>query len=456
MTEAFLQYVWQHKMLQGDLRTTEGLPVLVERAGDINTDAGPDFFDARVQIGEVLWAGNVEIHLKASDWKQHGHSDDKRYNNVVLHVVYTADSAITLENGKQVPTLSICDNIPDHIWQAHEQMMHPAIPLEIACMPRLKEVPDFIFQGYEDRLTVERIERKALDVQRLLEDSHGNWETTCYWITARYFGGKLNAFGFEMLAKMTPMRILAKIKDKPFRVEALLMGQAGLLEGKFKDEYPQKLQKEYNYMRIAYDLTPMEGHLWKFFRLRPASFPTLRISQLADLISRSSNLFSHLMETTDVKQLRNLFLVSASDYWQTHYNFDKAGDPRPKSAGQCFADVLVINAWSPLLFEYGVQHGCQTYKERAVEFLRRLPPEYNKITRLWGADYRPQNAAQSQALIQLYNEHCTKKDCLRCQLGYQLLGGNERRVRRMQHQAEKQHSVLVRGDVQKAEKTTTN
>lgn len=434
MTEAFLQYVWQHKMLQGDLRTVEGLPVTIERPGELNSDAGPDFFDARLQIGTMHWAGNVEIHVKASDWKLHGHSSDKSYNNVVLHVVYVPDCDIVLENGKQVPMMSVHDNIPIPIWEAQERLMNPAVPIEICCLPRLPEIPDFIFAGYEDRLTVERMERKATDVQRLLDDSRGSWETTCYWLTARYFGGKLNAFAFELLAKMTPMRCLAKIKDNPFRVEALMMGQAGLLEGDFVDEYPQRLKKEYAYLALAYHLSPMAGHLWKFFRLRPVSFPTLRISQLADLISRSSNLFSRLMETTELKELRALFSVSASDYWQEHYNFDKPSALRPKAAGQGFADILIINAWVPLLFEYGVQHGNQGCKERALALLRQLPPEYNKITRLWGPGHRPANAAQSQALIQLYNEHCTKKDCLRCQLGYQLLGGNERRLRRMEQQ----------------------
>lgn len=445
MTEAFLQYVWQHKMLEGELKITDGLPVVVERPGELNTDAGPDFFDARLQIGDMHWAGNVEVHIKASDWNLHGHSSDRKYNNVVLHVVYIHDADIVLENGKVVPTLQISSNIPDDIWDAYNKMMNPDIPFEIACMPRLREIPDFIFEGFEDRLTVERIERKACDVQRLLDDSRGSWETTCYWITARYFGGKLNGFAFELLAKLTPMRYLAKVKDNPFRVEAMMMGQAGLLEGNFKDDYPLRLQKEYNYMRGAYNLSPMAGHLWKFFRLRPASFPTLRISQLADLISHSSNLFSHLLDTTDVSRLRKFFTVSASDYWQTHYNFDHEGSTAPKTAGNAFADILIINAWVPLLFQYGVQHDSVKLKERAVDILRQLAPENNRITRYWGRDFKPTNAAQSQALIQLYNEYCSKKQCLRCRLGYQLLGGNARRIKCMQdHTQQRQHLAARR------------
>ncbi len=430
MTEAFLQYVWQHKLLEGTLRTSEGLPVIVERPGELNSDAGPDFFAARLLLEGVHWVANGDIHVRAGDWKQHGHSRDKNYNTVVLHVVYEADCDIVLENGEKVPMLCIKENIPVGLWEQAEQLLHPAVPIEIPCLPRLGEVPGFIFEGLEERLALERLERKSYDVKRLLDDSLNSWETVCYWLTARYFGGKLNGFAFEMLAKMTPLRILAKIKNNPFRVEALLMGQAGLLEGTFVDDYPNKLKKEYDYLRVAYKLNPMSGHLWKFFRLRPVSFPTLRICQLANLISRSSNLFSHLMEATNVETLRCLFAVSASDYWSNHYNFDKPSPERPKEGGEAFADTLIINAWVPLLFEYGVYHDMQRCKERAVQILMQLPAENNKLTRLWGRNYRPNNAAQSQALIQLYNEHCRKQDCLHCQVGYQLLGGVARRAKR--------------------------
>ncbi|MDY5968865.1 MAG: DUF2851 family protein [Bacteroidales bacterium] len=421
MTEAFLQYVWQHKLLRGDLQTSEGLPVIIERPGDPNTDAGPDFFNARLQMGAVRWAGNVEIHVKASDWNQHRHSFDKKYNSVVLHVVFEHDCNITLENGKRVATLEIKDHVPMDIWDSYQQMVNPSHPLDVACLPRLQKVPRFLFDGFLDRQVIERMERKTYDVKSLLEDSRDSWETTCYWLIARYFGGKANGFAFEMMAKLTPMKVLAKIKDNPFRVEALLMGQAGLLEESFVDEYPLRLQREYTYMRKAYSLSPMAGHLWKFFRLRPASFPTLRISQFADLVCKSNALFSHLMETTNIEELRCFFDVSASDYWTNHYYFDRPSAPLNKAAGQAFADIVLINALAPLLFEYGVLHGNQDAKDRAIDILRHLPPENNRITRQWGNDHRPQNAAQSQALIQLYNEHCTQKNCLRCAIGYHAL-----------------------------------
>lgn len=422
MTEAFLQYVWQHRLLEGPLVTTEGLPVVVERPGELNRDAGPDFLDSRLVIGGLHWAGNVEVHTRASDWNQHGHSDDKAYNNVILHVVYIYDADIVLENGKKVQTLDISQSLPQYVWDNYDSLMNPADDTQIPCASRLKDIPDFLYHLSQDRLLVERIERKSGDVERILKESKGSWEQACYWLTAHYFGGKTNAFAFELLAKVTPMRIVAKIKDNPFRVEALYMGQAGLLDGDFNDEYPKKLQREYNYLCAAYQLTPMEGHLWKFFRVRPPSFPTLRISQFSDLMSKSSNLFSKMLDAEDAGTVSKLFVVQASEYWQSHYNFDKETERSSKSLGKSLINTIIINAWIPLLYEYGVAHGAEMYKERAFNLLQQLPPEDNRITRLWeSAGIKIGNAAESQSVIQRYTEYCSRKKCLDCQLAFRIM-----------------------------------
>lgn len=422
MTEAFLQYVWQHRLLEGPLVTTEGLPVVVERPGELNRDAGPDFLDSRLVIGGLHWAGNVEVHTRASDWNQHGHSDDKAYNNVILHVVYIYDADIILENGKKVQTLDISQSLPQYVWDNYDSLMNPADDTQIPCASRLKDIPDFLYHLSQDRLLVERIERKSGDVERILKESKGSWEQACYWLTAHYFGGKTNAFAFELLAKVTPMRIVAKIKDNPFRVEALYMGQAGLLDGDINDEYPQKLQREYNYLSAAYQLTPMEGHLWKFFRVRPPSFPTLRISQFSDLMSKSSNLFSKMLDAEDAGSVSKLFVVQASEYWQSHYNFDKETERSSKSLGKSLINTIIINAWIPLLYEYGVAHGTEMYKERAFNMLQQLPPEDNRITRLWeSAGIKIGNAAESQSVIQRYTEYCSRKKCLDCQLAFRIM-----------------------------------
>ena len=428
MTESFLHYLWQHKQLQGDLKTTAGIPIEIERVGEYNRNAGPDFLDCRIRIGGILWAGNVEIHVKASDWNLHAHTGDPNYDTVILHVVYDYDTDIYNSEGKPIPTLDIHEAYPETLWTGYAALMQPQLPIEIPCMLQLQEVPNLILNSYIDRLCIERIERKADDVRRLLDDSNNHWESCCYWMIARYFGGKVNAYAFEMLAKATPLRILAKIKDKPMRVEALFMGQAGFLEGEFKDAYPLQLQKEYQYLRVAYQLTPMASHLWKFFRMRPSNFPTIRISQLAQLIASSTNLFSKLLETPEVNDLRKLFDIQTSDYWHNHYRFDVESEPIGKSAGKSFVDILLINSWVPVLFEYGVQHGSQQYKDQAIAILQQLPSENNRIVRLWSqAGVVAKDASRSQGELQLYNEYCKNKRCLDCAVAYQLLIKKNRR-----------------------------
>lgn len=428
MTEAFLQYVWQHRLLQGELTTTDGQLVTIERAGILNRDAGPDFSDARLKIGDTWWAGNVEIHIKASDWQQHHHESDRNYSSVVLHVVYEADIDIVTDNGNRLITLEIKDHISRDIWNQYEQLTQTSLTETIPCTSYLSEIPDFIVSNSLDRLTIERIQRKSDDVKHLIEESHGSWETCCYWMIARYFGGKTNGFTFELLAKATDQRLLARWKDQPQRIEAILMGQAGMLDGYFEDDYPRLLQQDYESLAKGAHLKPIDGYLWKFFRLRPHSFPTIRISQFANLISRSHNLFSNLLEESDAARLAEFFDVEASPYWTSHYQFDKESAPSSKHIGKAFVETLIINAWVPLLMEYGIQHGQQRYKDQAVAILQQLPPEENNITRKWKAvGIKADNAAQSQALIQLYNEYCTPRRCLECQIGYRILVQNNKK-----------------------------
>ena len=423
MTEAFLHYVWQHQMLADGLTTTDGQPVVVLRAGTLNRDAGPDFFDARVRIGDVEWVGNVEIHIHSSDWTAHRHQNDAAYNNVVLHVVYEYDGEVRQQNGKTPLTLELRPYLHPSLVANYEALSAPAEVGTIPCGSRVGEVPQFVLSAYLERLAVERIEDKSATVRRLLEESHGGWEQTCYWLMARYFGGKVNALPFELLAKATDQRLLARWRDNRQRVEALLMGQAGLLEGYFEDEYPRQLQADYEALRVAVGLRPVGDYLWKFYRLRPSAFPTIRISQFADLVSQSKNLFATLLETTDVRDMERLFARQAAPYWDTHYHFDQPTDTSSvKHIGRMQADLLIINAWVPLLFVYGVEHQQQRYKDQALSLLEQLKAENNAIVRQWQAvGLSPANAAESQALIQLANNYCANRRCLECRIGYQLL-----------------------------------
>lgn len=422
MTESLLQYIWQHQLLEGSLHTADGQEVVVERPGMLNTDAGPDFFDARVRIGETLWVGNVEVHVNASDWNHHHHSINRAYDNVVLHVVYSNDAPVTLQNCHTLPTVELKNHIPELLLNNYEALVTPPKTVAIPCADRLADIPDVYLDSTLERLLLERLERKCDTMRRLLDESRGNWEQCCYWLLAHYFGGKANSFPFELLAKSTDMNLLARWRDRPQRIEALLMGQAGLLQGYFEDEYPRMLQTDYEALRQGAGLTPISAHLWKFFRLRPYGFPTIRISQFSQLVCQSHNLFSRLIEATDVETLQQAFDVAATPYWDNHFRFDVSSPGKTKRVGRSFVDLLIINAWVPLLFEYGNRHGQQLYKDRAVDILHQLQPENNRITRQWEAvGIKADNAARSQALLQLSNCYCTHRDCLHCRIGYKII-----------------------------------
>lgn len=423
MTEAFLQYVWQHQLLDHGLTTVDGQPVVVLRAGELNRDAGPDFFNARIRVGDMEWAGNVEVHLRTSDWNAHRHTHDAAYNNVVLHVVYEHDCEIKLQSGRVPPTVELRHYLHPAMVANYDALMSPADKGTVPCGKQLAEVPQFLIKSFMDRLLAERIMAKTETVRRLLDESHGGWEQTCYWLMAHYFGGKVNALPFEMLAKATDQRLLARWKDNPRRLEAVLMGQAGFLEGYFEDEYPRLLQKDYEALRGGVGLKPMGGYLWRFYCLRPSSFPTIRISQFAQMLSSSTSLFATMLDISDAKEVEKLFDQSAAEYWNNHYKFDTATQRSTvKRVGRMQAQSLIINAWVPLLFLYGSMHGQEKYKEQAVTLLTQMPAEDNAVIRRWRqAGMNPANAAESQALLQLADRYCKCRRCLECGIGFQIL-----------------------------------
>ena len=422
MNESFLQYVWQHRLLEGDLCTVDGQPVIIESPGLLNRDAGPDFTNARVWIGGTLWAGNIEVHVLTSDWNRHHHSLDRAYDNVILHVVYQHDTPLTLHDGHPLPTLALHDHIPQPLWDNYEALVHPPKPIPVPCASKLKELSPHYVAACLDRLLLDRLENKCADMQRLLERSCGDWEQCLLLALAHYFGGTANALPFELLTLSTPYTILARWRDQPQREEALLMGQAGLLEGYFDDDYPRQLQADYQAIRNAARLSPVSSHLWRFARMRPNGFPTIRISQFSQLVCRSASLFSRLLETTSADSLRQLFTLTASPYWDNHYRFDSPSPGKPKRTGAQFTQSLIINAWVPLLFLYGSQHAQQSLKDRAVDLLQQLPPEDNRIVRLYrSAGIEPAHAAHTQALLQLHHGYCSPRNCLNCHIGYKII-----------------------------------
>ena len=420
MKEEFLQFIWKQGLfIKNDLKTMDGKLVEIISPGQTNSDSGPDFFNARVRIGETIWAGNVEIHQKSSHWYQHRHDTDAAYNNVILHVVEQHDKPVQVKN-HELPTLEI--RYPAEILENYEQLLKSK--RWVPCEEKLPDVDPFILRFWYSSLMIERLQSKTGDILAILEQNKSNWNETFYQLLSRNFGMKTNALPFEMLAKSLPLNVLSKHKNNLFQLEALLFGQSGLLNATLLgDDYFLSLRKEYSYLYKKYGLSGIESYLWKFMRLRPINFPTIRIAQLATLIHHSSALFSRILETENPNELRKLFDVSASEYWNTHYSFNKISkDNHTKTLGDTAFNNLVINTIVPMLFVYGDQHLDQKMKDRALQLLEKLAPESNQIIRKWnemGIDCR--SAFETQALLQLKNSYCANKKCLNCQLGAKII-----------------------------------
>jgi len=419
MNEALFQFIWANSLYQGTgLKTTTGEPVTVMHCGMHNKDAGPDFLETRVRIGNTVLAGNAELHLKSSDWMRHGHSNNAAYKNLVLHVVYDDDMPGVAGN---VPVLELKGHIPENILPHYYKLMN--MPGKLPCTGQHEQVRDITKEGWLTRMLAERWEQKLQEWDVLLENSADDWRNLLYWRMAANFGFKTNATPFLMLARSLPLNILARHKDNIVQLEALLFGQAGMLGEMFTDEYPAMLQNEYGYLRKKYSLEPIAVHLWKFLRMRPANFPTVRIAQFAALLQRSVHLFSQIVESHAVKELEPLFDVTASSYWDTHFRFDDAQEKgTPKAVGKASIQNIIINTVAPIQFLYATHHGDDRLREQALQLLEAVPAEKNNITTLWQENgWDAANAAQSQALIQLYNQYCSKRRCLECTIGLNII-----------------------------------
>ena len=420
MTEDFLQYVWQHRLFLPEVSlTTEGETVELLQTGQPNTHAGPDFTDARVRIGDTLWAGCVEIHMRSSDWERHGHHDDPAYNNVVLHVVYQYDADTFNARRQKIPVMELHFDV--RYYGNYNRLVDSKS--RIACREELGAIDDFSLALWLERLTIERLEQKANAIMQAYSATGNHWEETLYRQLARNFGFSLNALPFESLAKSLPFHILSKYKDNLSQIEALLFGQAGMLSDKNPtDTYYTELRKEYLYMRKKFGLEPIDRFLWKFLRLRPVNFPTLRIAQFASLIHRNEHLFSQMIETESVDVFGKIFDLQASAYWDTHYVFGKESPERNKLFGKSAVQTVLINTVVPFLFAYGKARGKEDFCTRAVGFLEKCPPEKNSILTQWEElGMHNSDAFTSQALLQLTNAYCRPKRCLACSIGNKIV-----------------------------------
>ena len=417
--EQLLHYVWKHKIFPlKELKTTTGQQVEVIDTGLANTDAGPDFFNAKLKLDGALWIGNIEIHERSSDWFKHGHHADAGYNSVILHIASEIDTEISRSNGERIPQIQlIC---PEAVRTNYKELLETAsYP---PCYRIIPSLSPFTAHSWMTALQMERFEQKATLLNERLKRCQGNWEDAFFITLARNFGFGLNGDAFETWAHQLPFRAVDKHRNDLFQIEAIFFGQAGILEDSDGDGYYLRLKKEYTYLQHKFGLIPMDASLWRFLRLRPANFPHIRIAQLACLYHRAYGLLSRIMETETLQGVRDILKGGTSEYWLTHYTFGGSSPSRPKTLSNTSLDLLIINTVVTFLYAYGLHKGNPVLCARAGSFLEELKAENNYITRMWEqCGMKASNAADSQALIQLKKEYCDKKKCLYCRIGYEYL-----------------------------------
>ena len=419
MREEFLYYLWENRLTDNDLKTSEGEAVEVVATGYRNTDSGPDFLEAKIQIGDKLWAGHVEIHVKSSDWNRHGHQADKAYKNVILHVVYENDTKVN-----DIPTLELKGHFDETLFANYQRFI--SSKGWIPCEKSIGQVPLFTRLSWLDRMAVERLESKSETVTKILNANQFDWEDALYKLLMRYFGLKVNNEAFEYLANILPFKTLLKHADNLSQVEAMLMGCAGFLEDDFTEDYPLLLKREFAVMKAKFNLLTMPAERWRFMRMRPSNFPTIRLAQMAQLIHKNGCLFSKIREAKSGDEVKALFDVKASEYWETHWRFNRLPqcDSRKtaKHLGDATANILIINAVAPLLFCYGKLHKDESVCETAMQFLEETEAEDNAIIRHFAqCGVKADNAMQTQALLHLYSYFCKRKRCLECRIGNVLM-----------------------------------
>jgi hypothetical protein len=420
MTEKLLQFIWRFQYFNAQsLQSETNESLLIIKQGLFNLNQGPDFLEASVKIDKVILVGNIEIHVRSSDWNKHGHSSDKNFTNIILHVVWENDMEIKDGNGAVLPTLSLQNRIAKILLQRYQQLMDEASP--IACKNFLPALSDISWYAWKERLAVERLKLKSDKILRLFEESKHHWEEVFWWMIAINFGIKVNAELFEQVARSIPLTILAKHKNQIHQLEALLFGQAHLLDDGFQEDYPQLLQREYLFLQKKYHLAPVNISAC-FLRMRPANFPTLRLAQLAMLIFNGTHLFSKMKEIPSLKEAKGLFDITCNDYWHYHYLFDEPASFKPKHLGIQMINNIFINTVIPVLFANGLYANDEKCKDKAIRWLAEVKAEENTITHAWKTSgIKNATALDSQALIQLMNHYCQDKLCLECAIGNKIL-----------------------------------
>jgi hypothetical protein len=428
-SEFIIHYCWKHKLLPlQELKTTDGRPVELIDPGLHNHNAGPDFFNAKLKIDGTLWVGNVEIHDHSSDWYLHGHDKDASYNNVILHVARVIDKEVVTENGVVLPQMQL--DAPEYVKQQYEELLktdeYPP------CYRIIPDLTKLMVHSWMSALETERLEQKTDAIAQRVERCNGDWDWAYFVTLARNYGFGVNGDAFELWAYSIPLHDVDHHRDNIFQIEAIFMGQAGLLddstvperyrEKAHEEGYFDKLRKEYDYLAHKFSLRPIDSSLWKFLRMRPANFPSIRIAELANLYYHGRTSLSQLVECESIKDVYELLDTEVTPYWQTHFVFGAPTKKQEKSLSKASKDLLVINTVVPMLFAYGRHRFDDRLCDRSFDFLEQLKPEKNHIVEKWLAcGMSVSTAGDSQALIQLKKEYCDKRDCLRCRIGYEYL-----------------------------------
>ncbi len=420
--EEFLHLIWQFRLYGiQTLRSTSGETIEVLQQGTLNKNAGPDFSKAKLIIGGTTWVGNVEIHLKSSDWLLHQHQLDDAYENVILHVVFEDDMPIYRKDKTLIPVLVLKGLFPEGLLVKYEHLITSTH--NFPCEKQVFEIDPFLINGFLSRILVERLEDKSTEVYEKLALLKGNWDETFYHFMARSFGFKVNAIPMEMLAQSLPQSLFAKHKDHPLQIEALIFGQAGFLNQTFEDTYPNELKREYKFLQKKYNLKPIDRSLWKFMRMRPQNFPTLRLAQFAALVVCANHLFSKILAKRDYRNTQELFEnLPVNPFWETHYHFNKKAAHVSLQLGKSSIENIMINVLSLFLFAYGKAFDQENYVTRCFHILELLPSEINAVIKQYkSAGVIINSAFYSQAILQLKKSYCNEKKCLNCGIGIKLL-----------------------------------
>jgi hypothetical protein len=420
MKEDFLHYLWKFKKFDTiNLKTSNNEAITIASVGQYLELAGPDFFNAQITIGDQMWAGNVEIHLKSSDWYVHHHERDAAYENVILHVVWEHDTEIYRKNNTEIPVLELKKYVDRDTIANYQSLMSPKA--WIFCEKQLASIPSFVLKNWQERLFFERLERKSKPIFELLQQTNNDWEAVLFCLLAKNFGLNTNGEIFLKVATSIPFSIIRKESFELENLESLLFGSAGLLDVEKEDNYFKDLKFRYYYLLHKYQIEKCSSNPVQFFKHRPDNFPTIRLSQLANLYHSNQNLFSQISEIASVKAIYDLFQVSASSYWQDHYQFDKESSKKKKMLSKSFIDLIIVNTLMPIQFAYAKSRG-EEIAEDLIQLLNEVAPEKNAIVdkfRSFGV--KSVSAFETQAMLQLKNEYCSKSKCLECAIGMELM-----------------------------------